>query len=67
MFLAQRRGRWDRRKFVATTPNRHFGAAVSCARISSIDHLINGSAIEAPAIALRQHGQIRRFSFELGA
>src|SRR5271167_3191886 len=33
MVLAQRRRRWDRRRFVPATPNRHFGTAVSCARI----------------------------------
>ena len=67
MVLAQRRGRRDRRRFVPATPNRHFSAAVSCARISSVDHLVNGSTIEAPVIALRQQGQIRRFDLELGA
>jgi hypothetical protein len=36
------------------------------ARISSVDHLVNGGAIETPVIALRQQGQIRRFGFELG-
>jgi hypothetical protein len=40
---------------------------MSCARISSVDHLVNGSTIEGPVIALRQQGQIRRFGFELGA
>jgi hypothetical protein len=50
-----------------TTPNRHFGAAMSCAVISSVDHLINGGSIEASVIALRQQGQIRRIGFELGA
>jgi hypothetical protein len=67
MVFAQRRGRWHRRRFVPATPNRHFGAAVSCARISSVDQLVNGGTIEAPVIALRQQGQIRRFGFELGA
>ncbi len=50
-----------------TTPNRHFGAAMSWPRISSIDHLVNGGGIEVPVIALRQQGQIRWLDFELGA
>jgi hypothetical protein len=37
------------------------------ARISSVDHLVNGGAIETPVIALRQQGQIRRFGLELVA
>lgn len=65
--LAQRWRRWDRRRVVPATPNRHFGAAVSWARTSSVDHLVNGGSIEAPVIALSQQGQIRRFGFELGA
>jgi hypothetical protein len=52
---------------VPATPNRHFGAAMRGVRISSVDHLVNGGAIETPVIALRQQGQIRRFGFELGA
>ena len=67
MILAERRGRWDRRRLVPATPNRHFGATVSRTRISSVDHLINGGAVEGPVIALREQGQIRRFGFELGA
>ena len=67
MVLAQRRGRRDRRRFVPATPNRHFGAAMHGALISSVDHLVNGGTIETPVIALRQQGQIRRFGFELGA
>jgi len=67
MVLAQRRRRWDRRRLVPATPNRHFGATMSRTRISSVDHLINGSAVEGPVIALRQQSQIRRFGFELGA
>ncbi|MFZ0149698.1 MAG: hypothetical protein WAM72_15440, partial [Xanthobacteraceae bacterium] len=67
LVLAQRWRRWDRRRVVPATPNRHFGAAVSWARTSSVDHLVNGGSIEAPVIALSQQGQIRRFGFELGA
>jgi hypothetical protein len=39
---------------VPATPNRHIGAAMRGARISSVDHLVNGGAIETPVIALRQ-------------
>ena len=63
-------GRWRRRnhcRLVPAPPNRHFGAAVLCARFPSVYHLINGGRIEAPVIALRQQGQIGRFGFELGA
>ena len=67
MIFARRGERWGRRRFVPTTPNRHFGAAMLGTRISSVDHLVNGAAIETPVIALRQQGQIRRFGFELGA
>ena len=59
--------RWDCRSFVPTTPNRHFRAAVSGPRISSVNHLVNRGTIEAPVIALRQQGQIRWFGFKFSA
>jgi len=65
--LAQRRGSWDRRRFVPATPNRHFRRRGELHPYFFVDHLINGSTIEAPVIALRQQGQIHRFGFELGA
>ncbi len=63
--LCCRRGRRQHRGYMPATPDRHLRVAVSSARISPIDHLVNGGAIENPVIALSEQSQIGRLDFEL--
>src|SRR5215469_8353421 len=67
LFVLRARGKSRKRGLVAAAPNRHFGAVVTKARISSVNHLIDRAGIKPSVISLGQHRQIGGLYVELGA